>query len=314
MKLKRNVTQPAWDIFSRGDLAGAEQAANAAIQKLNNMAVHPIPDVMIIKAFYLCRLHRFQDARSLFGRVLEACPDDVYAQQGYLLALQDELALKSTDNKAIKGTLLLGLGTGRSGSTTLAKLWAVQKDCYCSHEHPPRLSWKGSASRLVFHQNRFNFLQRNFKYIGDVSHWWLPYIDALMKSNEDVRVVVLKRDRKATVDSFLKIKGGIEKGAINHWMDHDGSFWAKNIWDECYPSYKTSNIKEAIESYWDDYYKTVDNLIHRYPSSIRLFSTEELSKSDTQVDLLTFCGFKSPKLKTDLYLNKSNALDGLHMY
>jgi len=79
MKEKENVTQPAWDLFSKGDLAGAEQAANVAIQKLNNMAISPIPDIMVLKAFYLCRLGRFQDARTLFARVLDACPDDVYA-------------------------------------------------------------------------------------------------------------------------------------------------------------------------------------------------------------------------------------------
>ena len=314
MKPERNITQPAWDLFSKGNLAGAEQAATLAMQKLNNMAVHPIPDIMILKAFYLCRLHRFQDARSLFGRVLEACPDDVYAQQGYLLALQDEFAVKPKDKSTKEGTLLLGLGTGRSGSTTLTKLWAEQEDCYCSHEHPPRLSWKSNSSRLSFHQQRFDLLKSNFKFVGDVSHWWLPYIDSLMENHKNARVVVLKRDRKATVDSFLKIKGGTGKGAINHWIDHDGKFWARNIWDECYPSYKTSDMKEAVEHYWDDYYTTVDSLMQRFPDSVRIFSTEQLSDADTQAELLSFCGFTNPCLKTDLYLNRGDAIDGLHMF
>ena len=95
MKQEKNIIQPAWDLFCKGDLAGAEQAAAVAIQKLDNMAISPVPDIMILKAFYLCRLRRYQEARGLFARVLEACPDDVYAQQGYLLALQDELASKS---------------------------------------------------------------------------------------------------------------------------------------------------------------------------------------------------------------------------
>ncbi len=312
---QKNVTQPAWNLFCKGDLAGAEQAAATAIRKLNSMAVHPVPDIMIIKAFYSCRLGHFQEARSLFGRVLEACPDDVYAQQGYLLALQDELALKAPKKGVTEtGTLLLGLGTGRSGSTTLAKLWREQQGCYCSHEHPPRLPWKGSSSRLEFHQRRFDILRSGFKYVGDVSHWWLPYVDTLMDDYKDVRVVVLKRDRKATVDSFLKIKGGPGKGAINHWINHDGRFWARNIWDECYPSYEASNMKEAIERYWQDYYATVDSLIQRFPSSIRVFPTEQLSDPNTQVELLSFCGFMNPRLKADLYLNKGDAVDGLHMY
>jgi len=315
MKSNENVTQPAWDLFCKGNLAGAEQAAAAAIQKLNSMAVSPVPDIMILKAYYLCRLSRFEEARSLFGRVLEACPDDVYAQQGYLLALQDGLALKMPEKGPTStGTLLLGLGTGRSGSTTLAKLWTEQEGCYCSHEHPPRLSWKGSSSRLEFHRRRFDILRGHFKYVGDVSHWWLPYIDMLMDHYNDVRIVVLKRDRKATIDSFLKIKGGGGKGAINHWVEHDGRLWARNVWDECYPSYDTSDMKEAIEHYWEDYYATVDNMMQRFPSSIRVFPTEQLSDPNTQADLLSFCGFATPCLKTDLCLNKGDALDGLQMY
>jgi len=241
------------------------------------------------------------------------------------MALKDEFILKSSESELAsnnrsaegsnhKGRLLLGLGTGRSGSTTLAKLWREQEDCYCSHEHPPRLAWKADSTRLTFHANRFNLLLDDYKYVGDVSHWWLPYIDILMERYDNVRVVVLKRDRKATVDSFLKIKGGNNKGAINHWVDHDGSFWGNNTWDECYPSYDKSTMKEAIEQYWDDYYDTVDSLTQRYPLSIKLFSTEKLSDPDTQEKLLSFCGFTSPKLKTDLYLNKGDALDGLYMY
>ena len=72
MNQNNNVTQPAWDLFCKGDMAGAEQAAMSAVQKLNNMAVHPVPDIMILKAFYMCRLHQFENARKLFARVLEA--------------------------------------------------------------------------------------------------------------------------------------------------------------------------------------------------------------------------------------------------
>ncbi len=312
---KKNVAQPAWDLFCKGDLAGAEQAASIAIQKLNNMTVAPVPDIMVLKAFYLCRLSRFHEARSLFGRVLENCPDDIYAQQGYLLSLEDEFSQKSNkEKKDVNGKLLLGLGTGRSGSTTLAKLWGEQKSCYCSHEHPPRLSWSDSPSRLAFHQQRFDLLCSRYDYVADVSHWWLPYIDTLMATYENTRIVVLKRTRSATVDSFMKIKGGPGKNAINHWINHDGEFWSKNAWDECYPSYKTGDMKEAIENYWDDYYAIVDDLVKKYPSSIRIFSTEHLSEADKQAELLSFCGFVKPRLKTDIHLNKGDAVDGSRMY
>lgn len=324
MNKNKSIIQPAWDLFCSGNLAAAEQAAMTALQKSNDMTAAPVPDVMILKAFYLCRLNRFDDARKLFGRVLESLPDDVYAKQGYLLALKDELKQKFPDQAkpekhgaeelSEKSRLILGIGTGRSGSTTLTKLWQLQEASYCSHEHPPRLSWSIKTSRLKFQLERFDVLLKNYKFVGDVSHWWLPYIDAILEKYEDARIVVLKRNRKATVDSFLKIKGGGGKGSINHWIKHDGSNWSKNIWDECYPKYKVPKMKKALEYYWDDYYKTVDRWIKRYPESIKLVSTEELSDPDVQKDLLLFCGYEKPVLMTDLYLNKGGAHEGERMY
>ena len=318
--------QPAWDFFSKGDLAGAERAVAVAAQQDSNMALAPIPDIMIIKAIYLCRLHRFQEARSLFGRVLEDRPDDAYAQAGYLLALQDQLTAEGRGTKSISqgnsvsaengssGTLLLGLGTGRSGSTTLTRLWQEQDDCYCSHEHPPRLNWDVSIPRLEFHKRRIDVLLNGYRFVGDVSHWWLPYLENILEAYQSARVVVLKRDMNATIESFLRIKGGGGKGTINHWIKHDGSYWVKNIWDECYPGYDVATMKEAIERYWNNYYASVETLMRRFPSLIKEFPTERLGERDTQAEILSFCGFGEPKIIEDLQLNKGGASAGERMY
>ena len=324
-KDKQHVTQPAWDLFCQGDLAGAERAAMLAVKQMNNTNISPIPDIMILKAFYLSRLQRFEDARRLFGRVLEDRPDDAYAQEGYLLALRDELTLnKSTHKNEVRhtagnrrkqnGNLLLGLGTGRSGSTTLVKLWKNQKACYASHEHPPRLPWAGGASRLEFHKRRLDLLLESFNFVADAAHWWLPHIDYIMDNYKDVRVIIMKRERKTTVSSFLKIKGGGYKGSINHWMKHDGTYWAKNIWDECYPSYDARDMEKAIGMYWDNYYATVERIMQRFPSSVRIFETERLGEPGAQTEILSFCGFAVPRLKTDLHLNRGDATDGHRMY
>ena len=61
----------------------------------------------------------------------------------------------------------------------------------------------------------------------------------------------MQRDKEQTVSSFLKIKGYGIKGSLNHWTDHDGKYWRKNIWDKTYPKYATNSIKIAIEKYWD---------------------------------------------------------------
>ena len=310
-KQSRKVIQPAWDIFCKGDFAGAEQVLQKGDPRLIDPTISPVPDIMIMKAFYLCRLHQFAEARKVFSQILTNCPDDRYAQQGYLLALEDELREKKQTKT---GTLIVGIGTGRSGSTTLTQLLNKQQNALFSHEHPSRLSWKKNQSRFNFHQKRFDLLLNKFNFAGDVSHWWLPYLDDILQMYKNVRVVALKRDCQSTVESFLRIKGGVGKGAINHWIEHDGKFWTKNIWDECYPSFKTKSMEKAIEQYWTEYYDQVEKLIGKYPNSIRLFSTESLSEHNTQKDMLSFCGFNKPRVIENLHLNKDSIQDGNQIY
>ena len=318
---KNKVVQPAWDLFSGGNLLGAEQSAVQAMQQqICGMDVSPIPDIMTIKAYYLCRLKRYDEAMKLFASVLEVRPDDAYVQEGYLLALNDSINVTSRGDSSgrnidanVKGRLILGIGTGRCGSTSLAKLLQRQKNCYASHEHTPRLPWIVNNKRLDFHKRRFHLLLNKYNFVCDVSHWWLPYIEELAQ-DFNISIVVLKREKEATVNSFYRIKGSGEKGSINHWLDHNGSVWQKNIWDECYPSYNVSDIKEAISLYWEQYYAEVESVRKRESSSIAVFDTNDLSNKNTQYKLLQFCGFSDPVLDKNLHYNKGEVQDGLRMY
>lgn len=312
------LAKQAWDLFRRGDFAGAEKAAVAVVQQAGWNISTPLPDLMILKSFHLLRLQKYDESFRLFGKVLEMFPDDSCAQEGFLLAMRGHLqGDKSTPANATRsgaGVLLLGLGTGRSGSTSLAKLWESQDDCYSFHEHPPRLTWKENPTRWSFHKRRFDLLLDHYGFVSDVSHWWLPYIDRIMEHYQNVRIVVLQRDRDAMVESFLKIKAGRDGRFINHWIDHDGSTWIKNAWDECYPSYDVSTMREALECYWNEYRSTVDALVKRFPSSIKVFPTERLSEPDTQRDILSFCGFENVKIADGLHLNQETASDGAQSY
>ncbi|MDX9767962.1 MAG: hypothetical protein RBT51_11530 [Ectothiorhodospiraceae bacterium] len=306
------LNEQAWALFRKGDMRAAEQYATEAVRRSPELGrVCPLPEIWSLNAFYLARTGRVAEARKMFGYVLENRPDDLYAQEGYLLTLREEFAQRGEGRR---GRLLLGVGTGRSGSTTLAKLWEAQEDCYSSHEHPPRLAWGGSRPRFEFHRRRFDLLRSAFGFVADVSHWWLPYLDELIDAMPDLRVVALRRERAATVASFLKVKGGRIQGGINHWMAHDGSFWTRNAWDECYPDYDDEDVADAVGRYWDDYYAAVDALMQRRPDNIRIVPTEELGSDDVQRELLGFCGFERPKLLGDLRLNQGAALDGQHMY
>jgi len=216
--------------------------------------------------------------------------------------------------KNSQGRLILGMGTGRSGSTSLTLLFKNQENTFSAHETPPQLPWNCEKERIDFHKKRINLLAHEHSFVADTSHWWLPYFEELVKEYPDLKAVVLKRDKPAVIKSFLKIKGNGVKGSINHWINHDGSYYAKNMWDECYPKYDVKTTRDALGKYWDEYYETAEKLAKRFPENIQIFSIEDLNDEKGQVAILKFCGFKNPITSQDLHLNKGTVSDGEHLF
>jgi len=211
------------------------------------------------------------------------------------------------------GRLVLGIGTGRSGSTSFTKLLSLQPGTYASHEHPPHLPWLPDQGRFRFHIRRFRMLLSILTCTADVSHWWLPYLEQLLGEFPDARIVVLKRDRHETIRSFESILGP-EGAGQNHWVDHGGIGWQRNRWDSCFPKYPAAGRSEAIGLYWDEYYTKAHKLSEQYPENILVRDTSELDDIEAQEKILFFCGFRNPLTVRDLKLNKGNTVDGVMHY
>jgi len=181
------------------------------------------------------------------------------------------------------GKLIIGLGTGRNGSTSLAALLDQSEDAYITHELPPILYWSPTDAQLAFHLRRFRVLADFYAHVGDVSHWWLTCVDAIREAFPDVSFVGVRRDVDETLRSFERIKGE-GRGAINHWQRHDGSYWSRNIWDPCYPktgapcSPRSSEQelheqrRGALRQYIEDYNARMES-----DASVLVLATEELN-------------------------------------
>lgn len=196
----------------------------------------------------------------------------------YFELLEPTLAARRVE-RAERGQLVIGLGTGRSGSTSLARLLARAEGASMTHENPPILYWPPTTEQLDFHLRRFEVLSRYYPLVGDVAHWWLNGLEPLRTAFPEVCLLGVRRDTAATIESFERIKGR-GRGAINHWQDHDGSYWVRNIWDPCYPSAEV-DVQEggheagrrlALRQYIEDYNERMQR-----DSAIWLFSLEELN-------------------------------------
>ena len=161
------------------------------------------------------------------------------------------------------GQLVIGLGPGRSGSTSLAQLLTQPEDAHVTHEVPPPIFVQPTSAQLDFHFERFDLLRQYHSLIGDVCHWWLYATDPLVAAFPDVKFVTIIRPTQEIVRSFEKVKGSAASGGENHWRFDEEATWRRSYWDFCYPSFDASGVEGSAEEvrafqirrYAEEYYK-----------------------------------------------------------
>ncbi len=135
--------------------------------------------------------------------------------------------------------IVIGLGSGRSGTASLAKLLSSQADSHCFHEMNPscvRFSGTprpilntieefqaildgGDPARLTADLSRPVTAQAydrlcqmpSVRLIGDVAFYYLSYVEQIAELNPNVRFVCLRRGKTETVESWMR------KSTINRW-------------------------------------------------------------------------------------------------
>lgn len=135
--------------------------------------------------------------------------------------------------------IVIGLGSGRTGTASLSRLFNSQRDAVCFHELNPtgcvfegnpqpilntiaefgRIVAGGPKNRLAIDYSReasvktYEELQQRdqVRLMGDIAYYYLKYVDDVLAQDPQVKFVCIKRDRTETVDSWL------EKSSIHRW-------------------------------------------------------------------------------------------------
>lgn len=243
-------------------------------------------------------------------------------EKAYLEDLEARLA--GLERLKAPGALVLGLGSGRSGSTSLAALLAGAEAARATHENPPLVHWTPAPAQLRLHQKRFALLLERHPLVFDAAHWWLNAAGPMIEAFETVKLIALEREPEACARSFLKVKG-VGRDSFNHWLDHDGSFWRPAVWDRLYPSYdparfgleapQSASPEELAErqlrlvtAYVEDYNQALARLAETLGDKLLLLRTEALGERQAQDRILDFLGVKAPYL--DAALNRGATADG----
>ena len=135
--------------------------------------------------------------------------------------------------------IVIGLGSGRTGTASLAKLIDSQKNALCFHElNPSGAVFSGNPQPLRNTIHEFSAILaggdkrllaldytrppsvRTYEkllampqvdILGDIAFYYLSYVEDLLAITSDIRFVCIKRDKHETVESWL------EKSSIRRW-------------------------------------------------------------------------------------------------
>jgi len=215
-----------------------------------------------------------------------------------------------------RGKVVLGLGTGRCGSTSLAVAFRALENALATHETPPMIFWEPQPEQVAFHLKRLDFFSRYYAVVFDASHWWLNVAELFLEQFPEGRLVGLHRDTDSCVRSFLRFKG-TDPGTLNHWTTRDDKRWALSTWDPCYPSYTAPPQYEhdtlrakgtQIQWYVEAYNGRLRELARARPDRVLLISTDLLDQPGGAADLGAFVGIPV-SMPDDRY--NASAADGM---
>lgn len=241
-----------------------------------------------------------------------------------------------TDPVGTAGRIVFGLGSGRSATKSLAALLDAQPGTVCFHEaNPASMAWQGAEDTVLSLLRDFEAIleggtravtiDRTSPHrdgpvarmkslpavtgIGDVAHYYLPYVETILRHAPLARFPCIWRDRDAVVQSFItklqlkppRLRRRLRAWATgtrltvsrNHWAGPGDRRWQPDLrFDKCFPSYegmRTADLAAHLRRWHHDYYTEVNRLAALYPDHIRLFDIGCLNDTAGRRDILNFC-------------------------
>jgi hypothetical protein len=233
------------------------------------------------------------------------------------------------------GHIFFGLGAGRSGTASLAGLLNAQPGTVCFHEiNPSAMAWQGAEDTVLSLLRDFRAILRGEERsvtidrtspnrnapvarmkalrtvtgIGDVGHYYLPYVETILEREPQARFPCLWRDQEEVVQSFItklklnphsrtaRVQALLRRKLLpdsrNHWAGPEDTRWQEDKrFDACFPGYEgleTADLATHLRRWHEEYYAKVRRLAHRYPDHVRIFDLASLNDIRGRTDLLEF--------------------------
>jgi len=166
--------------------------------------------------------------------------------------------------------IIIGFGTGRCGTKSLAEFLNKQPGLNVTHEGVA-LGWYPALADTETHIN--HFFKRTGDIIGDVGFYWVHYLDLIFHRHPHVKAINLVRDNEEVVNSFW-----------SH-MDDDAGIKVSINWFG-FPYDSRERSKDAIRLMVERYRFLEGQLYKIYPFSIYRLDTYSLNDKQEMSRLL----------------------------
>jgi len=182
----------------------------------------------------------------------------------------------------------IGIGTGRCGTMSLAKLVNNCENCNVSQEYPPNeldgpnckdkiLPWAFNKQKAQLKLK--DLLWLNGQLVGDVAFYYLNYIDFFISKLPNLKVINIYRNKDEVCESYMN-----KTTYSNHWSGQGNCA----VWDKAYPKIDVENKYNAIGKYWEIYKQKTIDLIDKYPGRIVAVDVSYLNKFEMQECIFEF--------------------------
>jgi len=180
--------------------------------------------------------------------------------------------------------ILIGYGTGRCGTKSLASFLNQQEGFNVTHESVG-LAWYPILSDTESALDEF--VSRKGDVVGDVAFYWIHYVGLMIRKYENVKAINIYRDDDEVVDSFWNYKANIR--TYKSFME--------NTWFP-YPYDSYEPTEEAIYRTIKQYRMMERELACYFPGRILRMNVEKLNDKESLSSLLAWLGCKDGKLDT----------------
>jgi hypothetical protein len=198
---------------------------------------------------------------------------------------------------AVSRKIILGLGTTKSGTHSLAHLFSIQHDTYSGHETVGPLPWKPNYEHCyrAIAQELSAHIERTIV----LTAWcWLSYIEDLEKTFRDrIYFICLKRKREDTIRSLMNSQNRTGKSAKSY---------VDNKLGDSFPTYLLPK-RESVEQYYDDYYAEAERLQEKFPNCFMIVDVPKIfAHNKFQLVMFDFLKISNPVYKIGIHLNKTD--------